>query len=109
MMGSPAGDFPYTVTIFRPKASGTVDDFGHSVDPTPTYVGKCAARIWKRTTSPESRDSAEYQVQRPQLLLREPMKGIDVNWELVWKETRWVISSVDQRDFDLLVSLDRVA
>jgi hypothetical protein len=99
----PAGKFPLTVDLYQPTV-GTADDFGHKPK-SHTQVGQAAARIWTATTSGTNGDAADLVQRRPQLLLKEPISGIEIGWRIMWRGRLYSVDATDERGVDLLVTL----
>lgn len=99
-----AGKFPKTVTLERPTV-GEKDGLGHS---NITYADafKCAARIWTRSSGEQSFNPAEFPVGTFRLLLRLPQAGLAVGWGLRYQGELYRIVDTEERDDDLLVTLE---
>jgi hypothetical protein len=104
-MGSASGEFPYTVTLYQPTANPPVDDFGHALQNW-TTVALCAARVWVASAAEQSGDPGEFGVRSARLLLREPVPGVVVGWRVMWKAQLWTIIGTEERQHDLLVTLE---
>lgn len=104
-MSKGAGDYPYTVELYRPSESAQ-GDYGHT-QTTYKLRGQAAARVWTTSTTGASRDPGELTVHAPRLELLSPMEGIEVGWRLMWRGRMWTIDATEEREFDLVVTLSK--
>ncbi len=97
------GRFPYTVDLYKPTEQ-PADAFGH-IGSSFALQAQCAARVWTTSTTGSSRDAADLTINTPRLELLEPISGVDVGWQLVWRGKVWKIDATEERGFNLVVTL----
>ena len=107
MNGIGAGNYPYTVELYNQVESTAENAFGHKTLAN-RLRGRCAARVWTTSNAATSRDAGELVTHTPRLELLEPLSGVDVNWQLKWKERMYTIVATEEREFNLVVTLARV-
>ncbi len=98
-----SGKFNKTVDVQEP-IRGENDSFGHSVTQYESRF-KCAARVWTLSSVEQSFNPADFGASTLKLLLRLQARKKLLSWGVTYEGSNYVISATEQRDDDLLVTL----
>ena len=99
-----SGEFPKTVMLQK-MTEAPADALGHKAK-TYADLRKCAARIWTRSAAEIATVPAEFAVGSLRLLLRLAPRDMAVGWGLVYNGVAYNVIESEERDDDLLVTLE---